>query len=297
MSDIYADFGVTGATMSEPSEGYNAEMAALPVAVRDGDDAIVVTDESEESQEGSVELSTDESEEGRVTVNVNTDGEEGGEESTEETQEEAPTFDSVGDVPEELNAAVQRVADAETAFNDMVADAANRGLSTERFNEIAAEYNANGKLSEAAYAELAKVGYTKAFIDSYVAGQEAQANAYVTSVINYAGGQAKFDAILTHLNATDPSTSEALVQAIESRNLGTVKALINLAAKSQVKTFGKPAARTLTSKAKPAAAPAAKQAEGFAGRADMIKAMSDRRYGVDAAYTRSVEQKVINSKF
>lgn len=293
MSDIYADFGVTGATMSEPSEGYNAEMAALPVAVRDGDDAIVAVEDDETTGE----QTGDE----KVEVQINTEGEDSTDnaETNEESQEgedQGVGFEAVGDVPEELSVASQKVADAEVAFNDMVADAAQRGLAPEKFQAMAQEYDEKGSLSPESYAELAKVGYTKAFIDSYIAGQTAQANAYVSSVINYAGGQAKFDAIVSHLGATDPSAATALVQAIEGRQLDTVKALINLAAKSHVKTFGKQEARTLTKQAKPVA-PKAPAKDGFESRQDMIKAMSDRRYGVDAAYTRSVEQKVINSPF
>lgn len=288
MTDIYAEFGVTGAVLSEPSQGYNDQMVATPVAVRDGDDAIEF-----EQEEASPNETPEETQE----------GEEQSEEQSDETSDDAgddasdeAAFEAVGDVPQELTQVSERIAESESAFNDMVADAANRGLSEEAFTTISAEYEAEGELSPNSYEALAKVGYSKAFIDSFIAGQEAIGAQYMASITAYAGGEAKFQAIFAHLQASSPESADALENAIATRDLAAVKGIINLAAGSHQKTFGKPAARTLTTRATPAK-PAPVKADGFESKADMVKAMKDPKYGRDAAYTRSVELKVLNAKF
>jgi len=284
MTDIYAEFGVTGAVMSEPSEGYNEQMIALPVDVRDGDDSITV--DSEEFEEASSEELPEGEEQGE---------EQSGEESGEEAGE-AAEFEAVGDVPEELVTVTTRIAESESAFNDMVADAAARGLDQESFAVISAEYEAEGELSPKSYEALAKVGYSKNFIDSFIAGQEAIGSQYMSAIQAYAGGEAKFQAIFAHLQASSPESADALENAIAQRDLKAIKGIINLAASSVRKEFGKPAERTLSKRATPAKVTSPK-ADGFESQAEMVKAMKDPKYGRDAAYTRSVELKVLNAKF
>ncbi|NBK20414.1 MAG: hypothetical protein EOM68_00095 [Spirochaetia bacterium] len=292
MSDnIYADFGVTDAVISEPSEGYNEQMISQPVSVRDGDDAIVFEEaSSEESSEETTDENQEESEEGAETEQSEEQGESEGE------TEEAP-FEAVGDVPAELTDISNRVAEGESAFNDMVADAVSRGLEQSQFEAIAAEYADKGEFSPKSYETLAKIGYTKAFIDSFVAGQEAIGQQYVNSIVDYAGGQDKFNAIFAHLQANSPESVEALTRAIDARDLTSVKSIINLAAGGVKKTFGVKEQRTLTARAKQAAPAKAETQPHFESKADMIKAMNDKRYGRDDAYTREVEQKVWHSKF
>lgn len=288
MSDIYAEFGVTNAVISEPSEGYNAEMASKPVAVRDGDDEIVVNveEEAEASQNDGEPEETQNEPSGEPQ-----EGEEG-----DEPGESGESFEAVGDVPEELTQAVARVTEGETAFNDMVADAVNRGMTQDSFEGIANEYIESGKISDASYAELAKIGYSKSFIDSFIAGQEAISEQYVGQIVAYAGGQAKYNALMNHLETNSPESVKALETAIDARDLTSVKAIINLAANSVRKTFGKPSERTMTERAKPAKATSQKS-EGFTSQADMVAAMRDKRYGRDAAYTKEVERKVRFASF
>lgn len=299
MTDIYAEFGVTNAVLSEPSVGYNEEMMGKAISVRDGDDAINTNGTNAElshAPEVEEEASSEETKESEQS-------EEQGETESEETSEESgdepsdtPAFEAVEDAPEELTNAASRVAEGETALNDMVADAVSRGLPQETFEGIAAEYTEKGSISPEGYAELAKVGYTKAFIDSFIAGQEAVQQNYVNQIVDYAGGQDSFNALYAHLNATNKESAQALSDAIERRDMASIKGIINLAAGSSRKTFGKPAARTLSTQATPAK-PQAPSKGGFESKAEMVKAMSDKRYNRDPQYTREVELKVLNAKF
>lgn len=294
MTDIYAEFGVTGAVISEPSTGYNEEMVSKPISVRDGDDAI-----NTNGTNGELDHSPEVEEEASSEDQSEEQGEEGSEQTGEDTGDEGSEgaeFEAVGDVPNELTEVSNRIAESESAFSDMVADAAARGLAQESFAAITAEYDAEGSLSPASYEALAKVGYSKPFIDSFIAGQEAIGAQYMSHITAYAGGEAKFQALFAHLQATSPESADALENAIGTRDLQAIKGIINLAAGSAKKTFGVPEARSLTNRAKPVKPQSNKQV-GFETKSDMVKAMTDKRYGRDAQYTREVEQKVMFAKF
>lgn len=260
-------------------------MLAKPIEVRDGDDRIEAVESDESTSEEETEGQAQE-----VELSESDESDESG-----ETEGEAAPFQPVGEPSEELVQSSARIAEHEGAFTDMVDTAIERGLSAESVARIQQEYAEDG-LTEKSYQELAAAGYSKNFVDSYLRGQEALVEQYVAGVIAFAGGQQNFDALYTHLQTNSPDSAEALVAAMENRDLKTVKAIINLAAGSRSKTFGKPAARSVTKRGIPAAAVAVKS-EGFTSSAQMIKAMSDPRYATDAEYRRSVEQKVAASSF
>lgn len=286
MSDIYAEFGVNNAVISSDNiEEHEQAMLAKPIEVRDGDDRIEAVESDESTSEEETEGQAQE-----VELSESDESDESG-----ETEGEEAPFQPVGEPSEELVQSSARIAEHEGAFTDMVDTAIERGLSAESVARIQQEYAEDG-LTEKSYQELAAAGYSKNFVDSYLRGQEALVEQYVAGVIAFAGGQQNFDALYTHLQTNSPDSAEALVAAMENRDLKTVKAIINLAAGSRSKTFGKPAARSVTKRGIPAAAIAVKS-EGFTSSAQMIKAMSDPRYATDAEYRRSVEQKVAASSF
>lgn len=298
-ADVYASFGVNSAVMSGGSVSeHEQNMLSLDVAARDGDDAIELVEE-EERGERDLYDNTDpfgqEDDEGRIQVRIGEDGSdaEGEDFVGEETSED--DFEPLADVPEDLASASEQLEQHEQGLEEMIETAMERGLSAESVARIQEEYEADG-ISEKSYQELEAVGYSRAFIDSYVRGQEALVDSYVASVKEYAGGADKFDALYAHLETTNPEAAESLMNALEARDLGTVKAIINLAGASRTKTYGRKPTRSVTQRAIPAKAQAPK-AEGFESRAEMIKAMSDPRYRTDAKYRREVEQKVINSPF
>ena len=300
-ADVYASFGVNSAVMSGGSvEEHEQNMLALDVAARDGDDAIELASDEEETERDLYDNSDpfgQEDDEGRIQVRIG-DGSEptevdtGGEEGFEGTEE----FTPLGDTPEELVAASEQLGEHEEGFQEMINIAAERGMSVDTIEAIQREYEENEELSDESYAKLAEIGYTKAFIDSYIRGQEALVEQYVNNVIEYAGGRERFDALYNHLETHNPEAAQSLDNALTNRDLATVKAIINLAGESRAKAFGRKPTRSVTSRAIPAK-PQATKREGFADRSEMIKAMSDPRYRTDANYRRQVEQKVIDSNF
>lgn len=296
-ADVYASFGVNSAVVggSTPTDHEQA-MLELDVAARDGDDSIELA--HNDDPYGSNDP-FDEEDEDRTEIRISTDGEP--EESVEDIdysegdEEGSEEFAPVGDIPEELNEASSQLEEHEAGFEEMVNQAAERGLSEETIVRIQQEYGEDG-LSEESYEELAKAGYSKSFVDSYIRGQEALVEQYVQSVMEYAGGEAQFQAIYNHLEVSNPDAAESLISALENRDLATVKAIVNLAGASRAKTFGKPAARSISKRAVPAAPVRTKQS-GFESQAEMIAAMSDPRYRHDSKFRAEVERKMMYSNF
>ncbi|QOV07220.1 hypothetical protein CCOEJMBC_00055 [Klebsiella phage 066041] len=312
-ADVYASFGANSAVLtgSTPEE-HQENMLALDVAARDGDDAIELNTNSDGPYGSDVDP-FGEPEEGRMQVRISADGsdEQDGEEGQgdeeqqvdEEGQLEEVTddgepeeFKPIGETPADINEASQQLEEHEAGFNDMVATAIERGLSQDAVTRIQQEYQNEDSLSDESYRELAEAGYSKAFVDAYIRGQEALVNQYVEKVMDFVGGRERFQQVYSHMQTNNPEGAEALIKAFESRDVATMKTILNLAGQSRDKTFGKKAERSIAKRATPAK-PAPRKAVGFESQAEMIKAMSDPRYRTDSKYRREVEQKVIDSTF
>lgn len=305
-ADVYASFGAKAENLTGASSlsEHDTAMLELDVDVRDGDDSIHTEIDNKDDPYNVVDPFADpdapDDGEGRMQIRVNTEGdneefqpegdenEQAGEDADGESEGE--DFQPLGDVPQELQESSESLQEHENGFNEMVDQAAERGLTEESITRIRQEYEEDG-ISEKSYEELAAAGYSKGFIDSYIKGQEAIVQTYVNQVMEFAGGKEKFQQVHKHLEATNPDAAKSLENALQSRDLSTVKAIINLAGASRAKTFGKPQVRTLTTQAKPQVV-TRKAPQGFATQAEMIKAMSDSRYRNDAAYRHEVEQKV-----
>ncbi|WKV22758.1 head assembly [Klebsiella phage HZJ31] len=310
-ADVYASFGVNSAVLtgSTPEE-HQENMLALDVAARDGDDAIELNTNSDDPYGSDVDP-FGEPEEGRMQVRISADGDDPEEEVAEEEEQqgeesqpeevtdddgETEEFKPIGETPADINEASQQLEEHEAGFNDMVATAIERGLSQDAVTRIQQEYQNEDSLSDESYRELAEAGYSKAFVDAYIRGQEALVNQYVEKVMDFVGGRERFQQVYSHMQTNNPEGAEALIKAFESRDVATMKTILNLAGQSRDKTFGKKAERSIAKRATPAK-PSPRKAVGFESQAEMIKAMSDPRYRTDSKYRREVEQKVIDSTF
>ncbi|WP_222115595.1 capsid assembly protein, partial [Staphylococcus saprophyticus] len=140
-----------------------------------------------------------------------------------------------------INEASKQLEEHEAGFNDMVATAIERGLSQDAVTRIQQEYQNEDSLSEESYRELAEAGYSKAFVDAYIRGQEALVNQYVEKVMDFVGGRERFQQVYGHMKTNNPEGAEALIRAFESRDVATMKTILNLAGQSRDKTFGKKA--------------------------------------------------------
>lgn len=293
MTDIYAEFGVTNATMSTSQEEHEQNMLALNVDTRDGDDQISLSEPEEGPEEEHEDVPDEQEDQPDESLE-----DEDGDDSDEQSDDDAPQgddqeFKSLGEPDEELKAATAQINEYAEGFESLKDQAIERGLDAAIAADIVAQVDAGEALTEAQLVALEAAGYSRQFVNSYIKGQEAITQSYADSIIKYAGGKEQFDAIMTHLKATDPSAEDALYGAIERQDLALIRTMINLGMSGRTKKFGTAPARNLARKA-PASAPKAARTkvEGFSSKTEMTKAMSDPRYGRDTAYTQNVEQKV-----
>ena len=284
-ADVYASFGVNSAVMSssDPVE-HEQNMLEMNVAARDGDASIDLVDPND--------VPEDDQEEEQPKEHEGTDESESQEED-DTTGEPDGEFAPLGEPDEELTKASQQLDDYASGFEEMRNQAIKAGLPETVASRIESEYEENGKLSDDSYAQLAKAGYSAGFVNSFLQGQEAVAEAYITKIVSYAGGREQFDRVVSHLKANSPHSMEALYDAMERQDLNTVRTVINLGMASQTKKFGKQPERTVNRRsAAPAGRTAPSKIQGFESQNEMVKAMSDKRYGRDTKYTAEVEAKV-----
>ncbi|WVX92112.1 capsid assembly scaffolding protein [Aeromonas phage phiA014S] len=287
----------------------DAEMIQKPVTVRDGDDLLEVNlpedDKSnvqedagtEDGEKVEVKISTDGDDEAEADGDADSEGDDGEGSSDEELT--LPEYQSAD--PKDLTEAAALMAEAEAGQADLAAKAIEAGLSQESLDKAKAEYEKDGKFSEESYAELAKAGFSKSFIDSYMAGQAAVAERFVKSIYGHVGGEENFTKITAHIAENKPEMAQAFDAAVGRNDVATIRALLDAAvAEVRQSPASKAPKRNLANAAKPAkpaGSKAADKVEGFASRAEMVKAMSDPRYGKDAAFRREVELKVFHSQF
>jgi soluble cytochrome b562 len=286
--DVYASFGVNGAVMSSNNiTEHEQNMLALNVSARDGDDSLELNED-----QGTALLD----EEGNVINEGGDDQNDGSEEGDEDSAQDEDGTDSddftpLGEPDAELIQSSKEIDEYAEGFQQLRAQAIKLGLPADAAAAIEAEYETSQKLSEASLVALEAVGYSRGFVRSFIAGQEAVASKYVSQIQAFAGGPEKFTQIIGHLKANSPDAVVALEEAMGRQDLASIKTIINLGMQSRTKKFGKAPERSATKRAS-APSVAAKASEGFASQREMISAMSDPRYQNDATYRRSVEAKV-----
>lgn len=80
----------------------------------------------------------------------------------------------------------QQEQPSQDAVNEIVESA---GLS---MDDLTAEYEQSGQLSDESYEKLTKIGLDRKYVDGYIKGQEALSLQYQSEVFNVIGGQDKY---------------------------------------------------------------------------------------------------------
>lgn len=294
---------LSGAIVTSAQEAEHAQaMLEMPVAVRDGDDAIVI--QEEEPKETPTEDTPSETEI-LDSVNINTDGEDDPEELPAEEeqqqtkQEEETELDfSKADLKsiDDVSAAMKT---AEQGRDELIKSAVEKGLDSSVVDTLTAEYERDGKISEASYKALEDIGYGRSFIDSFIAGQELIATKFVHSIYDYAGGKENFEKLTAFIGQNHPNVADAFNDALERNDPVVIKAMLDSGKALYTKHFGKQPARNLANLAKPTATSRTKGevVQPYTERAEMIKDMSDPRYAKDAKFRAKVEARVAKSSF
>ncbi|MGR3967823.1 hypothetical protein FW800_25670 [Pseudomonas sp. 910_23] len=248
---------------------------------------------SEGSEQASIQLTVGAQEETFEVIPEDTSVDKAPEEKPDETQEGDPNEESTEDqqeppkdkAPEEvLQADVETLKTSEA---EIAKDLAAKGVD---FNAIAQEFADTGKLTDETLSSLDKAGYPKITVDAFLAGREAVEQRFAQQVYAQVGGEEQFlalrDFAATNLNAQEIASFD---RAIESDDIGVIGLMLKgIQAKYTSKhgTKGKAVVGATTGTPK---------AVGFKDNSEMVKAMSDKRYGRDAAYTNEVILKVAAS--
>lgn len=169
---------------------------------------------------------------------------------------------------------------------EVAADLATKGID---FGALEAEYGNNGELSAESLASLEKAGYPKAMVDAYIAGMEAQANAFVSSVKAMAGGEEGWAQVAQFIQSQGDATAKAFNSLIEAGDLGQIQLAVNGLKAQMATTFG-------TANPTLMGGPAQAQGQqGYQSHAEMMADMKDTRYQKDPAFTQQVYMKINNS--
>ena len=169
-------------------------------------------------------------------------------------------------------------------------DLKNRGYDIKR---AIREYEETGDISTRTLADLAAAGYPKELVESILSSQKALEERFVNAVYDRAGGKEEFERTIQWAAANLPQgTVDAFNEAIDNSNLEVISLMLE-GIKSRMVSARGTANPTIIG----GAGGSSGATKGFASKADMIKAMSDPRYGRDSTYTRSVEQKMLYTNF
>ena len=190
--------------------------------------------------------------------------------------EEAPTEEASQEQAPEVSA---EAADVKKAVE-------NAGVN---FDSLQSEYDENGKLSEDAYNKLSEAGFPQDLVNSWIAGQEALAKDYQTSVYNIVGGEQAYSDMVGWAgdNLSDNEIA-AFDKAVGSGDIDMVKlAVSGLRTKYQAAEGTDPSLIEGQSSNSSGGV--------YSSWSEVTSAMRDPRYKSDPAYRQSVTNKLARS--
>jgi len=193
-----------------------------------------------------------------------------------ESEAEAPTEEAPQQEAPEVDATASAVKQA----------VENAGVN---FDSLQAEYDENGQLSEDAYNKLSEAGFPQDLVNSWIAGQEALAKDYQTSVYNIVGGEQAYSEMV---NWAGENSSESEVaaydRAVSSGDIEMVKlAVSGLQTKYQANEGTDPSLIEGQSSNSSGGV--------YSSWSEVTAAMRDPRYKSDPAYRQSVTNKLARS--
>lgn len=163
--------------------------------------------------------------------------------------------------------------------------------SSQIFEEFGRKYAEKGEFTDEDYQALADKGYPREVVQIYEQGLKSLQQARTSAAAEAVGGTESLAQIQTWAgqNLSDgelAAFNKQLSNAQTAEEVGVIYATL------RTKYQAASGEATLVSGSSNTPKGAA-----FANRSEMVKAMSDPRYGSDPNFTREVEQKVSNSDF
>lgn len=206
------------------------------------------------------------------------------EESTDEaTTEETPKGEPDGDLQKEVDK-------HDKAVNSIKEDLKSKGVS---FNDAVKEYESNGSLSEETIKALENAGYPAEVVESFIEGRKAIEAKFTQTVYDSVGGEKEYQKVIQWASQNLPKKSiDSFNRAIDNNNIDAITLMLEGMKAKMVAKMG------TTNRSIHGGATAPKSSpKGFTSKQEVIKAMSDPRYGRDAEYTQQVERQMWATNF
>ena len=160
------------------------------------------------------------------------------------------------------------------------------GLTLDNYYD---EFAEKGELSQDSYDNLAKSGLSKELVDSYIEGQKSISDNQTKDIHNIVGGEAKYnDVVQWATNNLSDAEINAYNNALDTDVNSAKLSLQGIYSKYQAQNNGNE--------------PNLTQGQTISGRTDIfnstaeiVNAINDKRYEVDTAYRKNVEEKLKRS--
>lgn len=172
--------------------------------------------------------------------------------------------------------------EAEEAAEAAVGEA---GLDMEA---LSAEYAEKGELTPESLEALGKVGITEEMVNSYIAGQEAQAQAMQADLLEPVGGDLEAYTEMTTWageNLSDKEVEE-FNSVLDTGNPASIKMAVQSLANKYAEANGSEPARALSGK------PNTSGASVYESTADLMRDMQNSEYAKNPAFRAKVEAKL-----
>lgn len=215
------------------------------------------------------------------------EGSEGG--LNTETQEETQTTESSESTETPASDLNTQIEKHTNALNALSKDLKVKGID---FNDAVKEYNEFGALSSQTMADLAKAGYPKEVVESFIESRQVLESQFTDAVYKAAGGEQEYGRIVDWAKSNLPQkVVNSFNKAIDNNNLEAIELMLEGMKSKMRSQQGTRNPSILGGTANMASH------KGFGSKSEVVEAMSDKRYGRDAAYTAEVERKMFYTNF
>lgn len=206
----------------------------------------------------------------------------------QETTERPAWLPEGFDSPEALAKAYSDLRSAQQNKTEEQPMSAEEVAADEKLGKFSSEFFEKGSLSPDSYKELAKMGYPRSVVDQFIEGQRARMTLEENQILSEIGGKDEYSAMTDWASKNMKQAEiEAYNRAVESGDLNSAL----FAVKGLQARY-----KAASGAAEPRFVQGGKTAPGgYESVAQVVAAMSDRRYSTDPAYRAEVERKIANS--
>jgi hypothetical protein len=162
------------------------------------------------------------------------------------------------------------------------------------FKKFSDEFYTSGKLSEASYSELQKMGIPKAYVDEYIRNASVAQESATADLMKDFGGMEKWTGEVSQWAAKSysPEDIQALNRVFDSGDSATIKQVLRGIYAQYDLANGSQKAPSLLSGDRSSAG----YVNAYASKAEMVRDMSDPRYSKDPAFRKMVADKISKSQ-